>query len=251
MDLVGFMIYGISSVVYMVLLTLTSLISRGTYLGVNVNFVSLKNMLMTIIIVMLIQMVIGMNYDTHRLPGVMATRWMIRLSLAITGVMAIAGMIFGMLKITNNILVILLGLLVFVPNLMVYILFMTMGVSVDFNNSLDKLLAFGKVNLSYDAIPIGIRLVLMVIFIGMVIYALTKVEKENFLRNLSVFALVYSLSCLLLAYGTQINLGVVKGLMDIGLGINLIQSFIYPFVAIMILGLLWVAVQRMIRVLKS
>jgi hypothetical protein len=251
MDFIGFIIYGIAGVVYMVLLSLTSFISRGNYLGVNVNFVSLRNMIMTIIIAILIQMVIGMNYDANRLPGVMATRWMIRLSLGITALIAIIAMIVGVLKFTNNVLVILLAILVLMPNLMVYILFMTMGVSVDFNNSLDKLLAFGKLNLSYDAIPIGFRIVLIIIFVAAVIFSLTKVEKSSFIKGLSGFAIVYALSCLLLAYGTRINLGVVKGLMDIGLGINLIQAFVYPFVAIMIMGLLWVAIKHMMKVLKS
>ncbi|VDN47965.1 conserved membrane protein of unknown function [Petrocella atlantisensis] len=251
MDDVGFFIYGVASGVYTILLMTIALIGKGTFLGVNISFVSIRNLILTFVISFLIQVVIGMNYDANRIAGVVATRWMIRLSLGVSGLIGIVAIIAGATKVTTNPLLILMGILLLAPNLMVYVLFMMMGIGIDFNSGLDKLLAFGNMNLTYTGMPVGVRIFLMILFIGITLYAISRIEKEKFLGGLIVFATLFSLTCLGMAYCTRINLGLIKGLMEVDMGINLIKAFLYPFVGIFLLGGLWQAIQRVRNVIKS
>lgn len=251
MDMVGAVIYVVASLVFTLLLTGVSFLTKGNLLGMDISFVSWRNVLMTFVITLLIQVAIGMNYNMNRLPGVVATRWMVRLTMSTTAIISAVALVGLMIPYTKSISLILLVLIVMVPNLAVYIFFMMFGVSVSFNESLEKLLAFGNVDLSYSAIPIWARLVLILIFILFALYSVMRIDRDNFKRGMVGFSLSFSLISLLVAYCTVIDLGVVKGLMDIRLGINPVQALMFPLGGTMLIGLLYMLYMHLMKVLKE
>lgn len=251
MDIVGTVIYVIASLVFTLMLTIVSFFTKGHLLGMDINFVSWRNVGMTFIITLLIQVAIGMNYNENRLPGIIATRWMVRLTVGFTSVISVVGILVLLLPYTRSVSLILLMILVLVPNLAVYVFFMMFGVSIGFNEPLQKLLAFANVDLSYAAIPIWARLVLILLFILFALFAITRIDKQQFLKGLIGFGVTFSLISLLMAYCTVIDLGVVRGLMDIRLGINPLQALIFPLGGTMLVGVMYMVSVRLMKTLKE
>ncbi len=251
MDAVGFIIYAIASLVFTILVLLVSFVTKGELLGMDVQFVSVRNALMTFTITMLIQIAIGMNYNMNRLPGIIATRWMVRLSFGSMTLVSAIALIAIILSFTKNISVVLLGLIMFLPNIAAYGFFMMIGVSVDFNESLEKLMAFGNVQLSYDVIPIGLRIALIIAFVLFALFSVSKIDKDHYIKGLIGFGVTFPLITLLVAYCTVIDLGVVKGLMDIRLGINPISAFVYPMAVTLAVGVLYLVYQDFIKAIKK
>lgn len=251
MGFAGFIIYGIASLVFTVLLTLLSVISKGEFFDVAVDFVSLRNVFMTFIITYLIQISIGMNYDVHRLPGVIATRWMVRLVLGFAVLASIAGLVYGMTRFTTNPMLILFGLLVLVPNVAIYLMFMMMGISVDFNTELQQLMNYGEIDLSYAAIPMGVRIALMAIFIASIFISLYKMDHDIYMKSIVGFAVTFPLICLLAALCTTVNLGEVKFIGSIHFGISYLEALLYPVVAILGMAVFDLAVKQMFKVIRD
>lgn len=251
MDLKGFIIYIVASLIYTVLLMLLSLISRGDFLGVEIDFLSLRNVLMTFVITLLIQVVIGMNYDVHRLPGIIATRWMVRLLVGFAFVVGIIGFVVFALKYTTNPVLILFAVIVLVPNIAIYLMFMMMGISVEFNTELEKLMSFAQIDLSYGSVPILLRVVLMALFILFVFISIYKMDHSRYLRGMIVFALSFPAICLLAALCTVIDLGDVKFIGSIRFGIDYLQAFMYPFLAVGFMGVVDLAIKHFFTVLKD
>ena len=251
MDLIGAVIYVTASLVFTLLLTTVSYFTKGYLLGMDINFVSWRNVGMTFVITLLIQVAIGMNYNENRLPGIIATRWMVWLTVGFTSIISMVGILVLLLPHTKSISLILLTMLLLVPNLAVYAFFMMFGVSIDFNESLQKLLAFGNIDLSYSAIPIWARLALILLFILFALFAIIKIDKNQYLKGLIGFGVTFSLISLLMAYCTVIDLGVVRGLMDIRLGINPLQALIFPLGGTMLIGALYKVTTKLIKVLKE
>ena len=251
MDAVGFSIYVVASLVFSALLMLLSYLTQGDILDMAINFVSWRNGLMTFIITLLIQIAIGMNYDVHRLPGIIATRWMVRLMLITCTIISTMGLVSLMWGYTQQLSLILLGILVLVPNLAVYTFFMMFGLSIEFNESLEKLMAFGGVELSFGALPVALRLTLLLAFILFGLFAVSRIEKKRYGDGLIGFVFIFPLLSYLLASCTIIDLGIVRGLMDIRLGINLLHAWLYPFVGTLMVGLLYYFAYRLYRQLRS
>lgn len=236
MDMVGFMIYMIASAVFTLLLTFVSYLTKGHLLGMEISFVSFRNVGMTFIITLLIQVAIGMNYNMNRLPGILGTRWMVRLTFGLTALISIIGIIALILPYSRSVSLIFLAMIVLVPNLAAYLFFMMFGVSVDFNDSLQKLLAFVDIDLSYTALPIWGRLLMILIFFAMALFSVSRIDKDQYYRGVFGFAIFFSLISLLVAACTVIDLGVVRGLVDIRLGIDPFRAWLFPFVGVLLTG---------------
>lgn len=251
MNLAGFMTYGIASLIYALLLMLLSLIGKGTYLGVAISFVSLRNIIMTFLITFLIQVAIGMNYDTYKLPGILATRWMVRMVFGFTIVVSIIAMVVGLIRYTTNPMLIIFAIILFVPNVAIYLMFTMMGISLDFNGELDQLFNYGQIDLAYSAIPVGIRIGLMAIFIVTIFISIYKLNEKAYVKGLIGFAIYFPLICLLAALCTSVNLGAVKFIGSVRFGIDYRQALLYPFVAIVGMGIFDLAIKRMFKVIKE
>lgn len=251
MDATGSIIYVVASLVFTLLLTAVSFLTRGHLLGMDISFVSWRNVMMTFVITLLIQVAIGMNYNMNRLPGIIATRWMVRLTIGTTSVLSALGLIVLLVPYTRSVSLILLAMIVLVPNLAIYSFFMMFGVGISFNESLEKLLAFGNIDLSYSAVPVWGRLLLIGLFILFALFSISRIDKRNFIMGMVGFTLSFSLISLLVAYCTVIDLGVVKGLMDIRLGINPLRAFLYPLGGTVIVGALYLMIQNLIIIVKE
>lgn len=251
MDIKGFSIYVVASFVYTLLLMLLSLISRGEFLGVEVDFLSLRNVIMTFVITLLIQVTIGMNYDVHRLPGIIATRWMVRLMVGFAFVIGLIGFVVFATKYTTNPILILFAVIVLVPNIAIYLMFMMMGISVEFNTELDKLLGFAQIDLSYGSIPIMLRVILMALFIVFIFISIYKMDHTKYLKGLLMFAVSFPLICLLAALCTVVDLGDVKFIGSIRFGIDYLKAFLYPFIAVIFMGVVDIAIKHFFTVLKD
>lgn len=251
MDLVGFMIYGVASAVFTLLLAAVSLLTKGELMGMAVNFVSLRNGLMTFVITFLIQVAIGMNYNMNRLPGVLATRWMVRGSFSLTALLSVIGLIALIIPYSRSSSLLLLAIFVLGPNVAAYLFFMLFGVSLNLNDALSKLLAFVNVDVSYGAIPVWGRALMMAMFLGLILIALTRIDKAHFVKGVLGFGCVFSLISLLVAYCTVIDLGVVRGIVDIRLSISPVMAWAYPFMAVLLMGGLYEASRRLMAVIKT
>ncbi len=245
LDMTSVMIYIVASVVFSVMVMGTSFFTKGELLGVDVNFVSWRNFFMTFIITLLIQVAIGLNYESSHLVGIKGIRWMLRLSLGTSGLVAGIGLGILLWLYTGHISLVLLGLLILLPNAAVYGFFMMFGVGVEFNESLQKLLAFANLDLSYTALPIGVRLVMFLLFLLFGVMGVHHLEKDRYWLALLTYATVVSLVSLLLAYTTVVDLGVVRGLMDIHFGINPLKAFLLPFAGLAVVGMLYHLVLRL------
>lgn len=252
MDQIGFIVYMVASAVFTLLLTVLSFISKGELLSVAIDFVSLRNIIMTFVITLLIQIVIGMNYDVNRLPGILATRWMVRLMLGFAVVVSTIGLIVFLTQYTTNPMLILFASILLIPNIAIYVMFMMMGgISLNFNNELEQLLSYGQIELSYGAIPIGVRIALMAVFIACIFIALYRINQKNFFKGLLVFSISFPLICLLVALCTVIDLGDVKFIGSIRFGIDYVQALVYPFIAIIGIGMFDTAIKQMFKVIKD
>lgn len=251
MDFYGFLVYFVASLIFTLILGALSFLTKGDYLGMTIDFFSLKNLVMTFVISFLMQMAIGLNYNGHILPGIIATRWMLRLTILFNGGLAIFGIIYGLTKVTSNVSVIILATLVLAPNIAVYIFFTMMGISISFNEPLMKLMDYANIQVSYDTIPLSFRIVLLVIFAMFIAFSMARIEKGAFWQGVIGFAMSYPLISILVAYATRINLGVVRGMMDVQFGIDLLASYLYPLIAIVLVSILTVVIKQLINVIKE
>lgn len=231
------LVYGISSVVYSTILYLFSFIAQGKLLGVEVNFSSPINFVMTIVIVLAIQFFIGLNYNKAFTPGIQKTRFLLRVFLGMGLILGAIGMLVILTKYLGNLLIGFVAMLLLLPNLAVYIMFTFMGASIEFGDQLQKLIGQAGIDISFATLPLGLRIGFIVFFFLVVLVSIWKLDQEHFLEELLLFGTSFSLISLILAYVTKINLGFVKNLLDVQFGIDYVFAFVVPFVVIMLAGL--------------
>lgn len=251
MDLIGIIIYGIASMVFTTLLSIISIMTSGSLLNINIHFFSLRNFIMTFLITLLIQVAIGMNYNINRLPGIIGTRWMLRQSLGFTTLISMAGMVYVFFKYLEGSLEYIVGLLILLPNVAVYLLFLMMGISINYNDGLRMFLVSQGLHFSYELVPIPVRIILLIVLMVFVIVSLFRINKKMSIKGMVGFTLTYPLLCVLMAYGTTVDLGKVQVVGDINFGINYAQAFLYPFIGIMIIGTLFFTVKHLMGIIKA
>ena len=142
------MIYCVSSVVYSVILYLFSVIAQGKVLGVEINFSSPLNFIMTLVIVLSIQVFIGLNYNKAFSPGIKKTRSLLRILLGIGLALGFIGLVVGLFKYVGDILISILTIILLLPNIAVYIMFIFMGVNVELGEDVATLQKFVNYSLS-------------------------------------------------------------------------------------------------------
>jgi len=245
------LIYSVSSIVFGVVLYLFSMMARGRLLGVELNFSSPVNFMMTIVIVLAIQFFIGLNYNKIFTPGIQKTRLLLRVFLGIGIILGAIGIIVLLTKYVGNLVFGILATLLLLPNLAVYIMFTFMGASIEFGNQLHQLMSQVGVDISFATLPIGLRVVFVVFFFIVVLISIWKLESEHFLEELLLFGTSFSLISLILAYMTKMNLGIVKNLLNVQFGINYVFAFVVPFIVIMLAGIAVLLVRYLTKEIKS
>jgi hypothetical protein len=237
-DSQDFSVYIVSSFLFSVYLYVYSVITQGDLLGISINYTDPKNFFMTIIILLTLQFFIGFNYKKSMPIGIQTSRWLFRLFLALTFMLSAGGILYITVQQSLNMFLAIIVIIVLVPNLAIYLMFMFMGASIEFGDQLKSLMAFANIDLSFATFSLPIRIGFIVCFFIIILIAIWKLGREKFLEELFLFATSFSVISLILAYCTTMNLGFVKSMVDVQFGINYVFAFMVPFVVVLLAGLI-------------
>jgi len=246
-NLDDFMRYIISSVVYSFILYSFSTIAKGSLLDIHIDFTRASNFFMTIIVSLLIQVFIGINYDTTFAKGVQMTRILLRIFLGMGLIAGIIGMVFVFTKFTGNILMIIGIIVLLLPNIAVYAMFTFMGASVEFGDQIQKMFSALQIDVSFGALPYGVRIACIAFFFITIVISIVKINRDNFVKETGLFAISFSGISLFLAYCTKVNAGSILNMLDIQFGIDYLFAFFVPFFTITLTGLLVLLARRIIN----
>jgi len=226
------------AIVFALLLYVFSWIAKGPLLGLDINFTKFMNVVMTTFILMIVQLFIGINYNKNFNQGIDQTRHVLRIFLGVGLIVGVIGLLAVFVKFIGNAIVSVVGLILLLPNIAVYIMFTFMGTSIEFGEDLQKVMAQIGVDISFATLPFGLRIGFIIIFFGLIIYSVYKINANGFLKNLLYFALSFSTISYMLAYSTGMNLGFVKNFLDVQFGINTVFAFVAPMTIVLLAGCL-------------
>ncbi|MDA3845305.1 MAG: hypothetical protein PF505_02015 [Vallitaleaceae bacterium] len=244
-------IYIISSALFAILVLAEALVSKGTLFGVNIDFFNLTNFISTFCIAFFLQIVIGLNYDSHGILGIKSARLLTRILFGIVGLVAIVGMVYFMNKESVPILYTIIAIILLAPNIAIYGFFMLMGTSVTLGESLVSTLNNYGMDITFNGLPIAIKLIALTIFAIAILIALFRLGRTHYLKELMSLAFSFSIVSLFVAFTTTIELGTIAFFKDISLGISLMKAFLVPLIAIIVIGLLLKLIRDVVEVLKE
>lgn len=254
-DLHDMIIYSVSSIIFAACVYLFSVITKGTFIGLVFDFTSIRNFFMTMVITMCIQLLIGINYNKTFSPGIRLTRRLLRSFIGIGLVIGLIGMIVVLTKLlggTIPFIVIVLMALIMLPNVAIYIMFTFMGASIQFGEKIHTLLYdYLGIDLGFAALPLPIKIGMIALLFGIVLYSVYRLEKKGFIREVLLFALSFSFLSLILCYCTKMNLGVVAGLIGIELGYYHLYVFLVPLIIILLAGCLVISFRKLTNEIKQ
>ncbi len=237
--------YTTSSIVFSLILFAFSSIAKGKLLGLTINFVHVSNLFMMIVLLLCVQFFIGMNYNKNFNPGIKRTRFVVRSLLIIGLSLAILGMIAAFMKLGVGFLVGLSLIILLAPTAAVYILFTFMGASIEFSDQLMTIFNTFGVDLSFTVLPLPIRMLFILIFFGLIFYSILKLKRDSFIKNIILFAGSFSIISFVLAYITKMNLGFVKGWVDVEFKINEVFALAMPAGLVILAGALVFLIRRL------
>ena len=243
-------IYLIASVFYSILLAILTFMGKGAFLGMEINFFSFGNFGSTLLVVFCLQVLIGLNYSSSS-TWIQATKWMFRLVYGLAIMIGIISLFKIIFSLSVNIFLKLGAVFGVLLNLASYISFTFMGMSIRISETLNTLVEYAKIDLSFSGLPIGLRIGLILIFFICTIITLLKLEKENYLFNLLRFAGFFSAITTFVAFCSTVYIRKVVIVKDIAFGIHLVPAFFYPFCMILIFGLLLWLFRRLLLILKE
>ncbi len=230
--------YLVSSSVFGVILFVFSLIAKGKLLGLTIHFGHVINFFMMILVLLCVQFFIAMNYNKNFNPGIGRTRFVVRWLLVIGFGLTVIGMTAVFIKLGVGFMIGFAAILLVAPTVTVYILFTFMGASIEFSDQLMTIFNTFGIDLSFAVLPLPIRLLLILVFFGLIFYSILKLDQEGFIKNTLYFAGSFSIISFILAYMTKMNLGFVKGWVDVEFKINEIFALAMPAGLVLLAGAL-------------
>ncbi|PKM52584.1 MAG: hypothetical protein CVV02_00165 [Firmicutes bacterium HGW-Firmicutes-7] len=246
------LLYFITSGVFTVVLTLLQLVTRGDFLDINVSFISFQNLLTTLFVTVLIQLIIGLNYNKKPRSYIRATRVLFRLVLGLGLFFALIDLIKVVIHIPVSILGkvgIVLGLL---PNVTVYKSFLFMGNNIETSESLAQWMdKAASMNISFEGLNLFMSIAAIIIWILMVLFSLLYINKNKYWKEMCLFAIAFSSISTFLAFCTSTSLGTVILVGEIFIGINMLQAFFVPLLSILALGLMVWLIRKMVYIVKE
>ncbi len=252
LTLVSLVRCGMTSLFYTVLLTLLSWITQGTYLGMYLQFASLRNFFMTLIVTFLIQLLILMNYNKNAFSFVRATRMMFRMMAGAGLVLAIVDMVKLFGHFSFGILEKIGAAILLLPNMIIYKAMLLMGTGVEASETFEKaLFEMTPLTLNFSQLGTGFKVAGLVVFVIMTVVALLFLEKEEYLMHMGIFSLLFPVIMTLLMYCASIDLGEIIFVGKMYLGANWLMSFLIPFVMILVVGLTIFLIRKMIEIVLS
>lgn len=251
MTLEHLFVYISSGLIFSTLSMLEAFLSKGELVGVEINFFTLGNFISTLVIAFLIQLVIGLNYNNHGLTGITAAKRLFWVLIVSGALASVVGMLILLSDFTVPLPLKLLAILIVIPNLSVYAIFTFMGTSISIGESLTDALALVEMDLSFGALPMWVKLLALLIFVGGICYSLISLNREKYFAHLVTFATSFSMVMYFAAYSTTINLGTVVVFKDVFIGVGLLRAFLIPFMTIMALGTLLKLIRMVVKTIKD
>lgn len=246
---------GLAATIYSVFLMISAWLTKGELFGWNVNFLSLRNFVFSIVFLLFLQFLLGIN-RTKRFSmfasGIAGVRSLIQVVFgfsALTGALFILYYLSPYLKTVSK-----MAGFVFValPNLAVLLSFVLMGVPINLNRSLGKIGSYVNIDMSFLQIPLEIHYLLILTFMVIVLLALLGFpQKKSYWLNLLVYATGFGISMMIFAIATRIDLGFVQGALNIYFAISPLLAFGVPFVIIILEGLLLYLVRAFLNAFKD
>lgn len=227
--------YVITSLSFSLLIYFFSMIARGELLFLNVDYTNPMNLPMMFVLTMFLQFLIGINVKKELPDGIRMTRFTVRVLFAVSGIVVLIGGFILLKDRISNPLYLVVLILLLLPNMIVYGVFTLMGASIGYGENLTSLLSQLQIDLSFTEIPLPLRLILMGIFVCVVFISVFRIKKDYF-RNLLFYGISFSLTVLILAYATKMNLGIVKNLLDIEFGYSYSYIFFVSLGMILLVG---------------
>lgn len=244
--------YFSSSLIFSIVLSLLQLLTKGEFLGINISFISFKNFIITIFVTLLLQLIIGLNYNRRARSYIKATRVLLRLVLGIGAIFALVDLIKLVIKLPIGVFGRIGAIIGLLPNVMIYKGFLFMGNDIEMSDSLTKWMEkAASIEISFDGLSLGMSLAAIIVWILLVLFSLLYINKNKYWIELGLFSLTFSVVSLFLAFCTSTTLGEVILVGDISIGINLLQSFIVPLLSILALGLMMWLIRKMIAIIKE
>lgn len=246
--------YGIASLIFSCVLNILMMLTKGELLGLNISFVSIKNIFITILVTLIIQLIIGLNYNKNARSYIKATRMLFKMVFGIGTILALIGLIklMATLPIQLNILGKIAGILVLLPNFLVYKGFLLMGNSIETSGDLSEVLnKVASLQISFQELSLGVSLVAITVWIIIVVIAIFFIDKSKYWSELGLFTLTFSVVAAFLAFCTSTNLGKVIFVGEIEIGMNLVTAFLVPLISIAALGAMVWMIRKMISVVKD
>ncbi len=223
-------IYFMSSVVFSLCVGATSYFVKGDILGVNIDFVSIRNIAITLVLAFVMQLVITFNRHLESLAGVYLTKVFFKYSAIFMLTVSFVAYVLLTAKYLRNIFLILVSAVVIVPNIAVYLFFSLFGITLSFSDSINKLLATANINLDIMQMPIYVRVVFGLILLILVFAAFYKRKKYIPAKSFVGFTILTWLSGFILALVTYIDLSGFSSLIDIKIYVDVISVAILPLI---------------------
>ncbi len=236
--------YMVSSLLISVLLLVVSFILSGDVLGVNIDFVSLRNFLVSFFLSFIIQMMITFKRHLDSFAGVYLTKNFIKYSLIFSTVASFIGVVFFVSKYIKNVLYIFVLALAVVPNLAVYLFFAMFGAPLVVSDQMKAYLGYVGINVNILEMPITVRMVLIAFLIVIIVLTFMSKGEKISIKSLIGFAVLSSIFCLSLAFITYIDVGNMIKFIDARLYIDSLAAFILPFTYITGFSLVYLLVLK-------
>ncbi len=224
-------IYFVSSLIFTACIGLASFFVRGDILGVAIDFVSVRNILITFFIAFIIQMIITFSRHLDSLQGVYLCKNFIKYTAGFTLIVSFIFFVLAVTKFIHNFFLVTLMAIVVVPNLAVYLFFAMIGIPLEFSEHINGLLAVAGVNLNITSLPIYFRIILIMVLLIMVLLAILSRKTHLTYKNIAGFTGLMAVFAFFLSVVTQIDLSAMTTLFDFKIYSNslsvLIETAIY------------------------
>lgn len=246
------LMYLIGSIIFTIALSFLLFVTKGELLGMQINFFSIKNMGVTILVTLFIQLIIDLNYNKNAKSYIKSTRLMLRMLFGVGTILALIGLIRMMMTVSISLLAKIGAIIVLLPNFIVYKSFLLMGNNIQTSDSLAGWMAkVSSLQISFQSLSIVMSIIVITIWIVLVVISLLFINKEKFWVDTFIYSVIFSLISAFLAFSTSIKLGDIVLIGNISIGISILQAFLVPLLSINALGLMVWLVRKMLHIIKD
>lgn len=245
-------VYGASSAVFSFVCSSLQGLTAGKWIGIEVNFFSIKNIGITFFVALLIQIIIGINYNKKVEGYIRATRLLLRMSLGVGLLLGLIDLIRIVMKIPIGFLGKTGAILMLLPNFAVYKSALLMNNDIMTSDALTKSIEkFAHLQPTFEGLNLTLSIIAILVWIALVIIALLYLKRQKYWSELGLFALSFSILSCFLAFAASTSLGEVILIGEIYIGINMAMAFLIPLITIAALGVFVWIIRKMIEIIRE